>query len=108
MNGLVEVVNPGIANSLQDVGRVGYRHMGIAVSGCLDPLLARCANALVGNPAECACIEIRAAGPALAVQQGPVRFALAGDVTATRRPRRTSSTRSSRSTTIPARSGGQP
>jgi allophanate hydrolase len=84
MNGLVEVVNAGIANSLQDFGRVGYRHMGIAVSGCLDPLLARCANALVGNPAECACIEIRAAGPALAVQQGPVRFALAGDVTATR------------------------
>ena len=84
MNGLVEVVNPGIANSLQDSGRVGYRHMGIAVSGCLDPLLARCANALVGNPAECACIEVRAAGPALAVQQGPVRFALAGEVTATR------------------------
>ncbi|WP_319244251.1 biotin-dependent carboxyltransferase family protein [uncultured Propionivibrio sp.] len=84
MNGLVEVVNAGIANSLQDQGRIGYRHMGIAVSGCLDPWLARCANALVGNDADCACIEIRAAGPSLAVLNGPLRFALAGTATATR------------------------
>ena len=84
MNGLVEVVNAGIANSLQDAGRIGYRHMGIAVSGCLDPLLARCANSLVGNPSECACIEVRAAGPTLAVRQGPVRVALVGEITATR------------------------
>lgn len=84
MNGLIEVLNPGIANSLQDAGRIGYRHMGIAVSGGLDPWLARCANALLGNAPECACIEIRAAGPALGVVQGPVRFALAGDVSATR------------------------
>jgi biotin-dependent carboxylase-like uncharacterized protein len=57
--------------------------MGIAVSGGLDPLLARCANALVGNPAECACIEVRAAGPALAVREGRVRVALTGELTAT-------------------------
>jgi biotin-dependent carboxylase-like uncharacterized protein len=83
MNGLVEVIDPGLANSIQDIGRTGYRHMGIAVSGCLDSLLARCANALVGNPAECACIEVRAAGPALAVRQGRVRVALTGALTAT-------------------------
>ncbi|MDR2787636.1 MAG: biotin-dependent carboxyltransferase family protein [Candidatus Accumulibacter sp.] len=83
MNGLVEISDPGIANSLQDLGRVGYRHMGIAVSGCLDPLLARCANALVGNPSGCACIEVRAAGPALTVRQGRVRVALTGALTAT-------------------------
>ena len=46
MNGLVEVVDAGIANSIQDLGRLGFRHMGIAVSGCLDSILARCANAL--------------------------------------------------------------
>jgi biotin-dependent carboxylase-like uncharacterized protein len=83
MNGLVEVTDPGLANSIQDLGRIGYRHMGIAVSGCLDTLLARCANALVGNPAECACIEVRAAGPALTVRQGRVRAALTGTLTAT-------------------------
>ena len=83
MNGLVEVIDAGIANSIQDLGRIGFRHMGIAVSGCLDPMLARCANALVGNPAQAACIEVRAAGPQLAVRQGPVRFALAGELSAT-------------------------
>ncbi|MDR2789291.1 MAG: biotin-dependent carboxyltransferase family protein [Candidatus Accumulibacter sp.] len=87
MNGLIEVSDPGLGNSLQDLGRFGYRHMGIAVSGCIDPLLARCANALAGNPAECAadfaCIEVRGAGPALIVRQGRVRAALAGELSAT-------------------------
>lgn len=84
MSGLIEVVNAGIANSLQDGGRPGFRHMGIAVSGALDPLLARCANVLAGNAVDSACIEIRAAGPTLAVVQGPLRFALAGEILATR------------------------
>jgi biotin-dependent carboxylase-like uncharacterized protein len=83
MNGLIEVTDPGIGNSIQDLGRIGFRHMGIAVSGCLDSLLARCANALVGNPAECACVEVRAAGPVLTVRQGRVRVALTGALTAT-------------------------
>lgn len=83
MDGLIEVVDAGIANSIQDRGRFGFRHMGIAVSGCLDPMLARCANALASNPAQAACIEVRAAGPKLAVRRGPVRFALSGDLSAT-------------------------
>jgi allophanate hydrolase len=82
MNGLIEVADAGIANSLQDLGRIGYRGMGIAVSGSLDPIVARCANALVGNPPECAVIEVRGRGPALTVRQGRVRFAIAGPLTA--------------------------
>ena len=81
-NALIEVTNPGIANSFQDLGRIGYRGMGLAVSGCLDPLMARCANALVGNPPACALIEVRARGPILTVKQGPVRMAIAGPLTA--------------------------
>ena len=85
MPGLIEVVDGGIGNSIQDVGRIGYRHMGITVSGALDAYLARCANALVGNApqADCACIEIRGAGPTLAVREGPLRLALAGGIDAT-------------------------
>jgi biotin-dependent carboxylase-like uncharacterized protein len=77
-NGLLEVIHAGLGNGLQDNGRVGYRHMGITVSGCLDPLLARCANALVGNDADAACVEIRVLGPILRVIHGPVRVAIAG------------------------------
>ncbi len=82
MSGVVEVADAGIANSFQDLGRFGYRAIGVAVSGCLDPILARCANALVGNPPACAVIEVRARGPALIVREGRVRFALAGPLTA--------------------------
>ena len=77
-NGLLEVIHAGLGNGLQDNGRFGYRHMGITVSGCLDPLLARCANALVGNNASAACVEIRVLGPILRVIHGPVRVAIAG------------------------------
>ncbi len=76
MSGLLEVINGGIANSIQDLGRFGSRHMGVAVSGALDPILARCANALVGNAPECACIEVRALGPPMVVRQGRVGVAL--------------------------------
>ena len=80
MSGLIEVVHAGFGNSIQDAGRVGYRHMGITVSGYLDRVFARCANALVGNGAEDACIEIRAYGPTLQVQQGPVRVSVVGSM----------------------------
>lgn len=83
MSGLIEVIDGGIGNSIQDGGRFGYRHMGITVSGALDPLLARCANALVGNAPDCAVIEIRAVGPTLQVTHGRVRCALAGALSAT-------------------------
>ena len=85
MDGLVEVVDGGIGNSIQDAGRFGFRHMGITVSGCLDGMLARCANALVGNAPTCAGIEVRGAGPTLQVRQGRVRMALAGELSATLR-----------------------
>lgn len=82
MSGLLEVLDGGIANSIQDLGRFGVRHMGIAVSGALDPVLARCANALVGNAPDCACLEVRAVGPTLIVRHGRVRVALAGELDA--------------------------
>ncbi|MBP8214127.1 MAG: biotin-dependent carboxyltransferase [Propionivibrio sp.] len=83
MHALIEVLDGGIGNSIQDRGRIGFRHMGITVSGWIDPMLARCANVLVGNDGECACIEIRGAGPTLAAREGRFRLVLTGDITAT-------------------------
>ena len=85
MNGLIEVIDGGLGNSIQDRGRFGFRHMGITVSGGLDAMLVRCANALVGNAPDCAGIEIRGAGPTLEVKEGRVRLALAGEISATLR-----------------------
>lgn len=83
MPGLIEILDGGIGNSIQDKGRFGFRHMGIAVSGCIDAMLARSANALVGNTGQAACIEIRAVGPTLQVKNRPIRMALAGNIEAT-------------------------
>lgn len=79
MNAWLDVVGAGVGNSIQDAGRFGYRSMGITVSGWLDPMFARCANALVGNPGDAACIEVRGAGPSLVAREGSIRIAVAGD-----------------------------
>lgn len=76
----LEVGDAGIGNSIQDAGRFGYRNMGITVSGWLDPLFARCANALVGNPWGAACIEVRGAGPSFTARDGRIRVAVVGDL----------------------------
>ncbi len=81
MNGLIEVIHAGLGNSIQDAGRFGYRHMGIAVSGWLDALLARCANVLSGSAEDAACIEMRVIGPSLQVREGPLCLAVVGHVT---------------------------
>lgn len=74
----LEVVEPGLAVSVQDAGRTGYRSLGVPLSGFLDPLLATLANALVGNAESAACLEVRALGPTLKAVSGTVRVALAG------------------------------
>ena len=83
MAGLIEVIDGGLGNAIQDTGRFGHRHQGMAVSGYLDRPLADCANALAGNPPSAACIEMRGLGPTLAVRCGPLRVAVAGNVVAT-------------------------
>lgn len=61
------VLTPGSYTTVQDNGRYGYQQMGVPVSGALDLFSFRIANLLVGNPEECAVLEISIAGPRLAV-----------------------------------------
>nr|WP_283093233.1 biotin-dependent carboxyltransferase family protein [Acetobacter okinawensis] len=49
----------GMLNSVQDAGRLGYRHLGVSTSGVMDRLALQCGNMLLNNPAEAACIEIQ-------------------------------------------------
>lgn len=77
-----EVLAGGLGNTLQDAGRFGFRHQGMPVSGFLDAPLAHCANALVGNPADTTCLEMRLLGPTLQVTSGFARVAIAGDAVA--------------------------
>ena len=53
----LEVLTPGPQALVEDLGRPGYAHLGVAPSGALDVSSLRLANRLVGNPAEAAGIE---------------------------------------------------
>ena len=77
MSGL-RVDRPGLSTTIQDLGRPGHQRYGVPVSGALDPLALRLANALVGNAPGTAALEILALGPTLTVEADSVRIALVG------------------------------
>lgn len=54
---MIEIVNQGIGSSFQDLGRLGYRHLGVGRSGAADRPSHSLANRLVGNPESAATIE---------------------------------------------------
>ena len=54
---MIRIVDPGIATTIQDTGRIGYAHLGISPSGAVDPSLAGLLNRAVGNPSGAAVIE---------------------------------------------------
>lgn len=78
MSGHLVVESCGLATSVQDLGRCGYQAFGVPVSGALDPVSVRIANALVGNPEDTGALEFRMMGPKLRVAADSIRVALAG------------------------------
>ena len=66
---MIKVLKPGLATSVQDLGREGYYHLGIPPSGALDQYALSAANQLVGNPANSAALECTLLGPELEFQQ---------------------------------------
>jgi biotin-dependent carboxylase-like uncharacterized protein len=78
MTAALEVLQPGIMTTVQDLGRVGYQRLGIPVSGALDSIALRAANMVVGNAPGAACLELALTGPTLMVLADSVRVAVAG------------------------------
>lgn len=77
MNAMIEIVEPGLATTVQDLGRIGYYHVGIPQSGAMDGLSADLANAIVGNPADAAVLECTYIGPKFTAG-APMRIGVAG------------------------------
>lgn len=73
----IEVLSPGLLTTVQDAGRFGLRALGVGSAGAADAYSARVANALVGNAAAEALLEITLSGPRLRFERG-ARIALAG------------------------------
>ena len=62
------IIKPGMLTTVQDLGRWGLQARGVPVSGPMDPWSHRVANALVGNPADLATLEITLLGPELEIE----------------------------------------
>lgn len=61
----IEVIKSGLAVSVQDLGRLGYYHIGIPLSGAMDRYSLIAANLLVGNDEGAAGLEAAFLGPEL-------------------------------------------
>ncbi|MBL8566892.1 MAG: biotin-dependent carboxyltransferase family protein [Hyphomicrobiaceae bacterium] len=80
----LEVVRCGPLAALQDTGRPGLARLGIPRSGAMDPRALSLANALVGNAAGEAAIELAWSAIELRASGGPARLAVAGAPAAVR------------------------
>jgi antagonist of KipI len=71
------VVRPGMLTTVQDRGRWGFQSRGVPVAGPMDWVSHRLSNALVGNEADAATLEITLLGPELEFEDERV-IAVAG------------------------------
>jgi biotin-dependent carboxylase-like uncharacterized protein len=71
------VIDPGLSTTVQDAGRTGYREWGVPPGGVFDRGAAGLANALVGNDAARAVLELTLVGGTYEAH-GPLALAMAG------------------------------
>lgn len=79
----IYVVKPGLLTTVQDTGRYGYQQYGVIVSGAMDAHASACANALVGNDARAALLELTLTGPELRFEQSALIAICGADLTPT-------------------------
>jgi antagonist of KipI len=65
INVIVRVKRAGLLTTVQDCGRWGYQARGVPVAGPMDLFSHRLANAIVGNRADAATLEVTLTGPQL-------------------------------------------
>ncbi|HTV38312.1 MAG TPA: biotin-dependent carboxyltransferase family protein [Xanthobacteraceae bacterium] len=78
MSAALRILQPGLLTTVQDLGRVGYQHLGVPTSGALDPVSLRAANILVGNDPTEGALEIAYVGPTFVIEADGVNLACAG------------------------------
>lgn len=76
-HGGIVVEEPGMLSTVQDLGRWGWQHHGVSVSGAMDPVSHCRANRLVANPDNAATLEVTLAGPTLRFEEA-CRVAVSG------------------------------
>jgi biotin-dependent carboxylase-like uncharacterized protein len=56
---VIEILTSHALNTIQDLGRIGARRFGVSTSGAMDPIAVAGGNALLGNDAGAASIEVQ-------------------------------------------------
>ncbi len=74
---IVRVIAPGLLTTVQDAGRHGWRHLGVAQCGALDPEAAMLVNRLTDNDDGEAVLEMTLQGPTLQFDRA-VRLSICG------------------------------
>ncbi len=65
----IKIIKPGLATTVQDLGRPGHYQLGIPMGGAMDRLALRAANLLVGNDEGAAALEAAFLGPEIAFER---------------------------------------
>lgn len=77
MTAMATILKPGVETTVQDAGRPGLRHLGVAQSGAADRLSYALANAAIGNSWDAPALECAGTGPTLQFTEHTA-FALGG------------------------------
>ncbi|GAA4479006.1 5-oxoprolinase/urea amidolyase family protein [Gluconacetobacter asukensis] len=56
---MITILETSALNTVQDLGRPGYRQLGVGTSGAMDPLALEIGNILLGNASDAAGIELQ-------------------------------------------------
>src|SRR5882757_9615125 len=75
--GVIQVQEPGLFTTVQDLGREGFGPMGVSASGAADAIALRLGNRLVWNPERAAGLEMTLLGGTFLFPEGGV-IALTG------------------------------
>lgn len=75
--GRIEVKQPGLFSTIQDLGRFGLLKYGVPISGAMDSYGAKIGNLLLNNPENSAVLEITLMGPTLQFSD-PTEIAISG------------------------------
>lgn len=80
---MIEVLEPGISTTVQDLGRYGHYHIGMPPSGAMDQFSHKVANYLAGNDENSTTLEITYQGPDLKFKEDTVIAIAGADMEAT-------------------------
>jgi biotin-dependent carboxylase-like uncharacterized protein len=68
--GVIQVLDPGLFTTVQDLGREGFGPLGVSPSGAADPISLRLGNRLVGNAEGAAGLEMTLLGGTFLFPEG--------------------------------------